>query len=152
MRTHEKDEVVLQSKLIELATFEALLEKLRCKHHRRPLELGKGAHIFLVPSLLHLEVYNFIVICLKVSTRSTQNLKMQDDWSRTRCWRLLWKNWDVNGQFHGNVVVEGKFFHFQKNLVPFRGLELHNELLKGANLIIKNCQRRRWIVGEWCVV
>jgi hypothetical protein len=32
---------------------------------------------------------------------------------------------------------------FVKNHMPFRGLKLHNELLKCANLIIVNCERRR---------
>jgi hypothetical protein len=31
-------------------------------------------------------------------------------------------------------------FHLQKkNRMPVEGLELHNELLEGANLIITNC-------------
>jgi hypothetical protein len=30
-----------------------------------------------------------------------------------------------------------------KHLMPFGGLELHNELLKGANLIIVNYQEKR---------
>jgi hypothetical protein len=34
-------------------------------------------------------------------------------------------------------------FHLQKQYVPFGGLELHNELLEGVNLIITNCQGRR---------
>jgi hypothetical protein len=34
-------------------------------------------------------------------------------------------------------------FPFAKNFVTFGGLELHNELLKGANPIIQNCQEMR---------
>jgi len=30
-----------------------------------------------------------------------------------------------------------------KNLAPFRSLELHKELLKGANPTIQNCQGKR---------
>jgi hypothetical protein len=32
---------------------------------------------------------------------------------------------------------------FSKNPVSFEDLELYNELLKDANTIIQNCQRRR---------
>jgi len=51
---------------------------------------------------------------------------------------ISWK-WSVEGMF---------FFHFQKSLVPFGCLELHNELIECANPIIQNCQGRRWTVGE----
>ena len=60
---------------------------------------------------------------------------------------------DVNIQFHEKAVVEGMFlFYLQKNHMSFGGPELHNELLKCANLIIVNCQKRRWANAKWCVI
>jgi hypothetical protein len=32
---------------------------------------------------------------------------------------------------------------FAKNIIPFRGLKLHNEFLEGVNPIIQNYQRKR---------
>jgi hypothetical protein len=89
------------------------------------LNLVEKMHTFcLDPSLLNLKVCSSTFICLKVSTRSAQNLKMQwwrirDKMSETsieklRCKRPISWKWSCRGDF---------FFYLQKTLCH---LEVYN--------------------------
>jgi hypothetical protein len=100
-----------QSRFIGFITFKVLLEQLWCKHHQKPPDVGRGGmYLFFVSHFTQFGNSWLHIHSFKGQLDQPRIWKWKENWSMTRCWGLMWKNWGVNIQFHGHEVVKGVFF------------------------------------------